>query len=371
MPSVLKVPRLVAALGAAFLVVTTLGVVSTSAASAPGPGAYDRSLSATECDLLGRVYTSGQGCSRTQCVKGARRYRKTFGAEACQVRGQGAYGYIATIEARRCTALGRRWLADVNYCASYPDRSATAVYDARQCVGPRTVYVLMTEADGFYDECVTPDRARELVAYARGSGADLATEAALRSAVQCDYRPATTYADGRCVADPGSVPAQGGVLLVGDSMTWRSADELARLRPAFEIDGEPARQLGALRAQLAYYRAGHGDPTGFILELGTVPPPKAFTKKDLGEIVRSLPAATEVMFVLPYTEVGTPVRASPNSLKIAGWMKAISRGRGNSCVADWPAYVRSRGGLLQDGIHVKKQYEKDWARWMSQQWSRC
>ncbi len=349
---------------ASVLVVTPL-VVSAAATSSSGADAYDRSLSSKECALVGRVHTSGLGCSRTDCVAGARRYRKTYGAEACQLRGQGSYGFISTIDYRRCAALGRRWLADVNYCASYPDRSATAVYDAPQCAAPRTVYLLMTEADGYYDECVTPDRARELVAYARGSGADLATEAALRSSVQCDYRPATSFVDGTCVKDPDSVPAQGGVLLIGDSMTWRGTDELGRLRPGFTIDGEPARRLGVLRTQLNIYRSGNGEPTGFILELGTVPTPESFTKRDLAKIIGSLPRSTRVMFVLPYSEFGS----SP--LRIAGWLRAMERDRGNSCLADWPAFVRSHPDALQDGIHVKKEFEDDWARWMSHQWSRC
>jgi hypothetical protein len=40
-------------------------------------------------------------------------------------------------------------------------------------------------------------------------------------------------------------------------------------------------------------------------------------------------------------------------------------------VADWPAFVSSRPGLLQDGVHVKISLERTWARFMSQQWGRC
>ena len=91
-------------------------------------------------------------------------WRKTFGAEACTLRGapQG-YGFAATVDVRQCRALNRRWISQVNYCASEPDRSPGAVYNAPQCTGAATVYVNLTETEGYYDECLTTARAVELV----------------------------------------------------------------------------------------------------------------------------------------------------------------------------------------------------------------
>ena len=347
-------------------------LAASPASAARSASAYDGSLSANDCDLLGRAYTSGRGCSRTTCVQGARLFRKVYGAEACQLRGQGDYGFVSTIDYRRCAAIGRRWISQVNFCASYPDRSAAAVYDAPQCVGARSVYVNLTEADGFYDECLTPRRVRELKLLATGTGSDLTSQASSRSSIQCPYRPEHVYTNGKCVPAPDSRPARGGVLMVGDSLTWRGTDELGRRRSTFELDGEPGRQLASLKARMAYYRAGHGEPTGFILELGTVPTPKSFGKADLTRIVRSLPASTVVMFVLPYAEItSAPVRVSPNTIRVARWMRAIAMAHKGSCLADWSAYVRTHRGILQDGVHVKKQYEDDWANWVSRQWARC
>ena len=181
-----------AALAVTGLLLSTL-LVAGHSSSAAKAAAYDRALNASSCDLLGRVYVKGSGCARTKCVQGAKLWRKVHGAEACQLRNQGDYGFVSTVDFRRCAALGRRWISQVNFCASYPDRSATAIYDAPQCTGARSVYVTNTEADGFYDECLTPDRVRELVGIARSSGSDLRAEASLRSNIQCDYRPATTY----------------------------------------------------------------------------------------------------------------------------------------------------------------------------------
>jgi hypothetical protein len=52
-------------------------------------------------------------------------------------------------------------------------------------------------------------------------------------------------------------------------------------------------------------------------------------------------------------------------------MRAIVNSRGRACVADWPAFARSRPGLLQDGVHVKNNLETSWADFVSQQWGRC
>jgi hypothetical protein len=352
------------------LAVPTLLGLTTSATAAGGSAAYDRTLNAAECDLLGRVYAKGAGCSRTRCVQGATLFRKVFGAEACQLRGQGEYGFVSTIDYRRCADLGRRWVSEVNFCASYPDRSVTAVYDAPQCVGARSVYVPNTEADGYYDECLTPARVDELVGFARAAGSNLTAEASLRSSVQCQDRPATSYVDGKCVADAGSVPPRGGVLMVGDSLTWRGSDELGRLRRTITLDGEPARQISELRGRLDYYVSGHGQPTGLIVALGAVPPPAGYGKSDLARAVKSVPRSTKIMFVLPYAALPSG-KTSPRTITIGGWMKAIAKARGRACVAPWPAFVTSHRGMLQDGVHVKKSQEKTWAKFIDQQWGRC
>ena len=362
--------RLSGALAVTGLLLSTLLVAGHPVSAAGGSAAYDRSLNVSKCDLLGRVYVKGSGCARKKCVQGAQLWRKVYGAEACQLRNQGDYGFVATVDFRRCAALGRRWVSQVNFCASYPDRSATAVYDAPQCAGARSVYVTNTEADGFYDECLTPDRVRELVGIARSSGSDLTAEASLRSSIQCGYRPAASYVDGRCVSDPGSVPAKGGTLMVGDSLTWRGSDELARLQRKLTIDGEPARQISELQGQLSYYVSGSGQPTGLIVALGAVPPPAGYGKSDLARTIKSVPRSTKVMFVLPYAALPSG-STSPRTTMVGSWMRAIAKARGRACVADWPSFVRSRPGLIQDGVHVKNPQERTWARFVSQQWGRC
>ena len=52
-------------------------------------------------------------------------------------------------------------------------------------------------------------------------------------------------------------------------------------------------------------------------------------------------------------------------------MRDLARSRKHSCVADWPAYVRSHPGTLQDGVHTKHAAEGRWAHWISQQWAGC
>lgn len=348
------------------LLVPTSLVTSASAAGA----SYDNGVNPTECGLLGRVFAKGQGCSRTQCVKGAKRYRKVYGAEACRLRSEADFGFVSTIESRRCTALGRRWISAVNYCASYPDRSPNAIYGALQCTGARSVYVPLSEKEGYYDECLTPQRVRELQLLASLEGSTLTKEAAERSSVQCQWRPEHAYVNNKCVSAPGTRPSSGGVVMVGDSLTWRGTDELTRLRGSFTVDGEPARQLSALQGRLDAYTALDGDPTGVIIALGTVPAPAGFGKRDLQRIVRRLPRSAHLMFVMPYAE-NTPGKPTANTVQVAGWMKSIAKKRSRTCLADWPSYVRTHRGILQDGVHVKRPYEKSWASFVDKAWARC
>ena len=70
--------------------------------------------------------------------------------------------------------------------------------------------------------------------------------------------------------------------------------------------------------------------------MGAVPPPKGFGQSDLARIVKSLPRSTELMFVLPYAEFA-PGKPTKGPAIIAGWMRSLAKGRGKTCLADWPA----------------------------------
>jgi hypothetical protein len=367
----------VALVGVLFLALPALpastGVPAAHAASAEPAGlaAYDSGLHERDCDLLGREFTRGRGCARNECADGAVLWRKTFGAEACALRAaKHGYGFVATVDSRQCRALHRRWIAEVNYCASEPDRSTGVLYNAPQCAGAASVYVLLEETEGYYDECLTLDRARELTELGASDGSALAAEVSRRSAVQCPHRPGHAFVDGECVADAAH-PAGGGVVMIGDSLTWRGSDELTRLRPSFVLDGEPARRPTELASRLAFFRSLHGQPDGLVIELGSVPA-KRFGRQDLARVARSVPRKTRVMFVLPYYEVRShPVVVTPQSRKVARWMRDLARSRDESCVADWPAYVRAHPGVLQDGVHTTHYAEGQWAHWVSREWAHC
>ena len=233
----------------------------TATAVADSGSTYDRSLRPGECALLGRTYATGLGCARDRCVEGAVPWRKVAGAEACALVGQPkGFGYAATVDVRQCQDLHRRWIAAVNYCASQPDRSLAAVRDAPQCAGPASIYVTLSETEGRYDECLTTAQVAALSRQAAEHGTTLAAEVAARQR--------------------RAVPGSGGVLLVGDSVSWRGSDELARLRPELTVDAEPARRPTELAARLDAFRAKHGQPAGLVVELGTNPAP-GFRRRDL------------------------------------------------------------------------------------------
>lgn len=322
----------------------------TATAMADSGTTYDRSLGEGECGLLGRDYSSALGCARERCVEGAVPWRKVLGAEACALPGQPqGYGYAATVNASDCRALHRRWIAAVNYCASEPDRSRALVVGAPQCTSPASVYVTLAEQPGRYDECLTRGDAVALVHRAAARGTTVAAEAA---------RAQRDTADG-----------PGGVLLVGDSVTWRGNDELSRLRPGLVVDGQPARRPSELSARIGAFAAHHGWPSGLIVELGSNAAP-GYSRADLEAAVATLPAGTPVMLVLPYVE-SAPGVVSAWSQRFDTWMRSVAAARPHSCVADWPAYVRAHPGLLQDGIHVRHDAETDWARWILGEWAGC
>jgi hypothetical protein len=324
----------------------------TVAALADSGTTYDPGLRAGECTLLGRTYVAQLGCARDRCVAGAVPWRKVPGAEACALPGQPqGFGFAATVDVRRCQALQRRWVEAVNYCASQPDRSLLAVRDAPQCAPPASVYVILSEVEGRYDECLTTPAAEALSRQAARNGSTLAAELAERQRLA-----------------PAS---QGGVLVVGDSVTWRGGDELAGLDPALTVDAEPGRRPTELKAALRTFQARHGQPGGLVVELGTNRAPD-YGRRDLADALRTLPAHVSVLLVLPYVEVaGDPLAASPWSVRVGGWMRSVAAGRADTCAADWPAYVRAHPGLLQDGIHPWHGAEGQWAAWVSQQWASC
>ncbi len=244
----------------------------TATAVADSGSAYDRSLRAGECALLGRAYATGLGCARDRCVEGAVLWRKVAGAEACALVGQPkGFGFAATVDVRQCQDLHRRWIAAVNYCASQPDRSLAAVRDAPQCASPASIYVTLSETEGRYDECLTTARVAALSRQAAAHGTTLAAEVAARQRL--------------------AEPRSGGMLMVGDSVSWRGNDELARLRPELTVDAEPARRPTELADRLDAFRAKHGQLAGLIVELGTNPAP-GFGRRDLADAVRSLPIGT-------------------------------------------------------------------------------
>ena len=312
---------------------------------------YDPSLGEDDCALLGRAYSPALGCARERCVEGAVPWRKVLGAEACALAGQPqGYGYAATVNAADCVRLSRRWIAAVNYCASEPDRSRRLVVAAPQCTSPASVYVRLSEQPGRYDECLTRGRAVALVHRASAHSTTLAAEVA---------REQQRAPDGA-----------GGALMVGDSVTWRGNDELARLLPELTVDGQPARRPSELAARIGAFRAHHPRLTGLVVELGSNSAP-GYTRADLAAVIESLPAEAAVMLVPPYVEADSSAAVSAWSQRFGTWMRSIAAARPDTCVADWPAYVESHPGLLQDGIHVRHDAEGQWAAWIVQQWSGC
>ncbi|WP_372735519.1 hypothetical protein [Nocardioides sp.] len=377
-----------AALSAAFgLVVTILALPAPVAAdenSWPGfaseqtavsarKGGVDTSIGAFECRLLGRAFVSDRGCARTRCIRGAVPFKESHDAEMCTLRGQVMHGYGAPVDFRRCKALGRRWIHQVNWCASNPQRTRAIIWSAPQCKAKNFTYVTIRQSDGgLYDQCLKPSRVRKLKAIAKRRDTTVGYEAARRSRLQCSYLPRHRFRNGLCVKTSKKQGPMGGTVMIGDSITWRGTDELARLRKDITIDGFPGRNFRKLMPRLNWFRADHGQPTGFILALGTNGVQTKVGRKSLARAMDTLPASTTVMLVAPYraSRANPPVRAG-FTRKYEKWMRKLAADRPNTCFADWPKLVTKHPRILGDGVHPTHQFEGAWAKWISRQWDRC
>lgn len=332
--------------------------------------AYDGRLTRPDCHLMGRLFTSAAGCSRTRCERPAVLAKAVVNAEMCQLRGQGDFAYGAAIDYRRCQDLHRKWVAAVNWCAANPDRARPFIANAVQCTGVYSTYVTHQETEGYYDECVTPPKFRQLQKIAAREHVTLDRAASIRSSVLCSYRPQHAFRSGRCVDTGRRTGPAGGVLLVGDSIGYRGINELAPLRRDFVLDAYPARRLADLSDRLRKFRQGRGEVDGLVVELGANAT-AGFERQELAGIISRLPSTVPVMLVMPY-------RANPDtgvvehfSIKYGRWYARLAHSRANTCAADWPKVVRDHPKLLVDGVHPSPAGERLWADWISDQWGAC
>jgi hypothetical protein len=331
----------------------------------------DSRVTATECALLGRRYTAGRGCERSVCVSGARPERGASDAEVCRLRGRDGGPFATAVDVNLCRALNRRWIEEVNWCASNPDRADRILAKAAACRAPFTTLVTQREEDGFFDECLRPSYVEYLRGVAKRRGTSVNTEAANRSPVLCADRPHSVYRNGVCVTGDDVDPAGGGDVLIGDSIAWRSGDELHAMRADLVRDGSPGRRFYDLRERLDRYAGLHGTPDGVILELGTNAA-RRFERTDFEDVVGSLPQATVVMLVLPYRTVSAESNVVAGfTTTYAQWMQSVAASRPLTCVADWRSTVRKHPRLLVDGVHPTHANERYWARWVVRQWDRC
>ncbi|MXG88136.1 hypothetical protein [Nocardioides flavescens] len=361
--------RVLVALVALVAPLLVVGLVSLSggAQAVKQPGAFDSSVGATQCALLGRRWSQQRGCARSRCVAGAVLFNANLGAEVCASRAGAPYGTY--VEPSRCVALGRVWVASANYCASSPDRGTEAVAGAPQCRAPDAVYVVQGEKPGHYDECLAPAYADQLRGLAAAAGTTLAQQVDRRSALQCGDRVGRAMVDGVCALSDAPPPAHTDqTLVIGDSLGWRSADELEGRRPGWAVDAMPSRKIGELRGRLDAYRAVHGQPSALVVELGTNAT-TGFSERDLRSSVRSLPRSTAVLFVLPYRQVARG--NAPSAATYGGWMRDLARTRSRTCVADWPRLLDQRPGLLLDGTHPTHRGEKVYAGLLATGLSGC
>jgi hypothetical protein len=367
--------RPVAPLLALLLVLGVLALLPSVLTPAPAAAAVpvDSRLGAQACALTGRVYVAGRGCARQRCVAGARMFKAGIDAELCQRAGRKGAEYARPISKARCGELGRVWIGAVNSCASNPDRARTVVPHARQCTSRAATYLNHTEAEGYYDECVSPRRFRAYQRIARRTDTSVTRVARDRSRANCSYRGGRVMSGGLCVERSGPPPEAdlGGGLMVGDSVSWRADDELSRLWPGWTLDLRPGRRPNELAARLEHFRADHGDPTRLVVQLGTNRR-AGYEEADFRRTMATVPDSVPVMLLVPFRNPTSTNGGQVAAVaRYAQWFRTLARERPNTCLVDWASHARANLGRLADGEHPGAASEGWYARYVVRSWNGC
>lgn len=352
----------------ALVVVLTVLAPSGHAAGRPKT---DPRLDRGTCTMLGRAWVQ-DACSTRRCLREKDFIRTAPNAEVCVRNGQAGRRYGTFVEERRCTALHRRWVSEINVCVSDPRRWREVVERAPSCSPPYTSYVMIWETEGYYDECVRPQRAEELRRIATRRGEPLRKVAGERSRTLCSFRDGMIWRNGRCrPSPPQDFPGAEGTLQIGDSVTWRGLDELAGRRPDWRIDGYPGRNVKQLPIRIERYLAWNPAPSTMVVALGTNPG-RGWTKEDYAAAVSGLPESTVIAWVLPYRALKKQNQTVvTKTARYAGWMRELAAERPRSCVVDWRRKAERNPDLLIDGTHQTPRGERVWARMVDQRVAEC
>ena len=359
--------------------VATLGWVALSrpgevSARPPAMSMVDAAVSQPACALLGRTW-DGQGCRRDRCVRAADAIRPAVNAEVCLRGGPEGARYGNPIAESRCRALHRRFVDAVNLCASVPERSRPLIDKAAACVAPYTTYAVHSERDADYDECLRPQQAHRWEREALRQGRQVGEYVASRSRTLCSFRPHAVFTGGECRRAGDPLPAgPRGTLLLGDSVAWRAADELADLRPGWTLDALPGRVVYALGRRIDRYLAQHRPPAVVVVALGTNPG-AGWVLGDYLDAVERLPDSTRVVWVTPYRSsersTGNPPWLSREVQRVTQAMRRAAQIRPGSCLVAWDTAARTRSELLLDGVHPTRAAEGTWARLVSRGATDC
>ncbi len=375
-------PRLAASV--LVLVLTAVAFVAISAvtrepASAGRLGVVDYSpvdtaLDPATCADLGRVWATrrGQtGCQRVRCLRAGATIAGDYNTESCRL---GGSDYAVSLESRLCRRLDRRWIGAVNRCLANVDRSTprNLFHDARQCRAPATTYVVIKARDGI-DLCVTPTELQAARRTAAVRGIRLPDAVLARSEVLCATRASYQWSGRTCRAlRPGEEKHKltDRVFVIGDSVTWRAADEIARRHPTWAVDGRPGSALNSWTPRFESYLGTHTMPRTVVLALGTNG--TRTTRQDYLDALRLVPARTRVVLVTPYRDPAVyGQRRADLMTDIGHWMSEIVADRPHTCLAPWQVTATTRPDLLVDGVHQQRSAERTWATLVARAASSC
>lgn len=179
---------------------------------------------------------------------------------------------------------------------------------------------------------------------------------------------------------PTAGPGPGGpVLVIGDSLTWRGADELVDGRRGWTVDGVRGRNVRELLPVLHQHLEARPRRYGtVVIALGTNTA-ASWRKRHYDAALRMVPARARTVLVTPY-RAPDPAEDDPRAsaparrtATYATWMQQLASARPHRrCVAHWRALAIRRPAVLDDdGVHQTSAGEHRWAELIDDAVTRC
>lgn len=154
--------------------------------------------------------------------------------------------------------------------------------------------------------------------------------------------------------------------MVGDSITNRGTDDIKALRPNWDVQGLPGRNVDCL-PMFIDERLKTGYISRVVIALGTNAT-EGWGQDQYQAVVDKFPARVQVIFVNTYRDPTLwpstkpyRTRASTQYYNSKYMANIAATDPGRICVANWRAYAANHPEVITDGVHPNAAGQDAWA----------